>query len=425
MSPKKIVAPVVLLALAGAAGWYFYGRPEEDDGGLVASGTVEATEAQLGFQASGRIAEIAVREGDRVRAGQVLARLDAAEAEARRAQAAAQVAAARALVAELERGSRSEEIATARAAAEAARDRLANAESDDRRTRVLYDGGAVSREALDNANLARDVAQSQRVQAEEQLRLVQAGPRRERIDQARAQLAQAEAALRAADVVLENLAITAPFDSLVTVRHRQPGEIVPPGSPVLTLIDPADRWVRIYVKEDRVGGLRVGSRAAISSDTYPGKTYTGEVAFIASEAEFTPKNVQTTEERVRLVYAVKVRIVGDPGYELKPGLPADVRLEEPGSNRNALLKPSTLPSQCSPSPAGPSPRDEIIRRTSPYAFIPPFFLRRDASVRRLRGGDMLATIVNLPRADFADSDLPSRLGDASPRRLYIGEERST
>ncbi|HEX9944680.1 MAG TPA: HlyD family efflux transporter periplasmic adaptor subunit, partial [Thermoanaerobaculia bacterium] len=125
-----------------------------------------------------------------------------------------------------------------------------------------------------------------------------------------------------------NLAVTAPFDGLVTVRHRQPGEIVPAGSPVLTLIDPADRWVRIYIKEDRVGSVRLGSRAAISSDTYPGKTYTGEVAFIASEAEFTPKNVQTTEERVKLVYAVKVRILGDPGYELKPGLPADVRLAE-------------------------------------------------------------------------------------------------
>ncbi len=327
MSPKKIVIPLVLVAAAGAGAWYAFGRAKPDESRLTASGTVEATEAQLGFQATGRIAEVAVREGDRVRAGQVLARLDPAEAEARRAQAAGQVEAARAAAAELEVGFRSEEIAQGRAALTAATDRLANAESDYQRNRILYEGGAVSREVLDNAKTARDVARSQRTQAAEQLRLLQTGPSREKKEQGRAQLVQAQAVLRAAEVALRNLVITAPFDGLVTVRHREPGEIVPAGSPVLTLIDPADRWVRIYVKEDRVGAVRLGSRAAITSDAFPGKAYPGEVAFIASEAEFTPKNVQTKEERVKLVYAVKVRVVGDPGFELKPGLPADVRVE--------------------------------------------------------------------------------------------------
>jgi HlyD family secretion protein len=344
MNPKKVVIPVVLLAVAGGAAWFGLGRARREEKGLIASGTVEATEAQIGFQVPGRIVEIAAREGDRVRAGQELARLDPAEATAHRAQAAAQVEAARAVVAELERGFRHEEIAQARAALTAARDRLANAESDFRRTAVLYDGGAVSRETLDNSRLARDVARSQSTQAAEQLRLLEAGPSREKIDQARAQLAQAEAALHGAEIVLGNLEIAAPFDGLVTVRHREPGEIVPAGSPVLTLVNPADRWVRIYVKEDRVGAVRLGSRAAITADTYPGKSYPGEVAFIASEAEFTPKNVQTTEERVKLVYAVKVRILagGDPGYELKPGLPADVRLE-PSPARPASTQALTSP----------------------------------------------------------------------------------
>jgi HlyD family secretion protein len=328
MSPKKIVVPIVLLAAAGAGAWYWFNRPAEAEEGLAASGTVEATDAQLGFQAPGRIAEIAVREGDRVRAGAVLARLDSSETEARRAQAAAQVEVARAALAELEQGSRREEVATARAALAAAGDRLANAETDYARTRKLFEGGAVSREALDQARLALDVAKSQRTQAAEQLQLVQKGPRPERIEQARAQLAQAEAALRGAEVVLANMTIAAPFDGLVTVRAREPGEIVQAGSPVLTLMNPGDRWVRIYVREDRVGAVHLGDRAVITSDTFPGKAYPGEVAFIASEAEFTPKNVQTTEERVKLVYAVKVRVTGDPEHELKPGLPADVRLEE-------------------------------------------------------------------------------------------------
>lgn len=330
MSPKKIVIPVVLLAAAGTAAWYFTSsRKPEADGALVASGTVEATDAQIGFQAPGRVVSITPREGDRVTTGQELARLERSELEARRAQAEAQVEAARAALAELERGSRQEEIAQARAALAAVADRRADAERDLARTRRLFEGGAVSREALDKAQTALDVVRSQQTQASEQLRLLQAGPRAERKDAARAQVAQAEAAVRGVDATLGNTVLAAPFDGVVTVRHREPGEIVPAGSPVLTVMDPRSRYVRIYIPENRVGAVRIGTRASITADTYPGKTYPGEVSFIASEAEFTPKSVQTTEERVRLVYEVKVRVTGDPGFDLKPGLPADVKLQTP------------------------------------------------------------------------------------------------
>ncbi len=328
MSPKKIVIPIVLLTAAGAGIWYFMqDRRTEPDGALAASGTVEATDAQLGFQAPGRLVSIAAREGDRVTAGQELARLDKAELEARRDQLEAQVDAALAAFEELEKGSRSEEIAQARAGLGALQERRADAERDLGRTRRLFEGGAVSREALDKAQTALDVIRNQQTQAAEQLRLVQAGPRKERKDGARAQVAQAEAAVRAADVGLGNTVLAAPFDGVVTVRHREPGEIVPAGSPVLTVMDPRSRFVRIYIPENRVGAVRLGARATITADTYPGKTYPGEVSFIASEAEFTPKSVQTTEERVRLVYEVKIRLTGDAEMDLKPGLPADVRLE--------------------------------------------------------------------------------------------------
>jgi HlyD family secretion protein len=333
MSPKKIVIPIVLLAAAGAGVWYFMtsraSRNAEADGALMASGTVEATDAQLGFQTPGRVISISPREGDHVTAGQELARLERSELEARRAQAEAQVAAARAALSELERGSRQELIAQASAAHTAAADRRADAERDLSRTRRLFEGGAVSREALDKAQTALDVVRSQQTQAAEQLRLLQAGPSRETKDVARAQVAQAQAAVQGVDATLGNTVLAAPFDGVVTVRHREPGEIVPAGSPVLTVMDPRSRYVRIYIPENRVGAVRVGTRATITADTYPGKTYPGEVSFIASEAEFTPKSVQTTEERVRLVYEVKVRVTGDPGFDLKPGLPADVRLETP------------------------------------------------------------------------------------------------
>ncbi|HSM50821.1 MAG TPA: HlyD family efflux transporter periplasmic adaptor subunit, partial [Thermoanaerobaculia bacterium] len=145
-------------------------------------------------------------------------------------------------------------------------------------------------------------------------------------DAAQAALAAAEAAVATLDATLAKTELAAPFAGLVTVRHREPGEIVPAGAAVVTLMDPDDRWVRIYVPENRLGAVALGAAVEIASDTFPDRRYRGEVAHVASEAEFTPKNVQTAEERVRLVYAVKVRVVDDAALELKPGLPADVRL---------------------------------------------------------------------------------------------------
>jgi membrane fusion protein YbhG len=326
MKPNRRLIPVAAIVLIAVAVtlWATHRGPNRSE--LLASGTVEATEAQLGFQVTGRVQSIAVREGDPVRAGAELASLDRAEAQARREQAEAQAAGAAAQLLELERGSRSEEIAQARAARDAAQDRFTDAQRDLERTTRLKEGGAVSQEALDKAQVAVDVTRNQLSQAEDQWKLLSAGPRREKIEAARAQLDQARAGERALDAMLATMVVKAPFDGVVTVRHREPGEIVPAGSPVLTVLNRDDRWVRIYVPENRLGAVRIGLAATIASDTYPGKSYPGTVSFISSEAEFTPKTVQTTEERVKLVYAVKVRVTGDPGHDLKPGMPADVRL---------------------------------------------------------------------------------------------------
>jgi HlyD family secretion protein len=294
---------------------------------IQASGTVEATEADLGFQVPGRIDSIAVREGDRVAAGSELAWLDRTELAARRRQAVAQVATARARLTELESGFRDEEVAQGRAAARAAEQRLADAQRDLERTRRLYEGGAVSRQQLDNAATAVTIAEAERDRASEQLDILERGPRTEQIAAQRAVLDQARAAVAQLEATLENAVVRAPFAGVVTVRHREPGEVVGAGVPVLTVMNPVDRWVRIYVLGDEVGRLAVGLAATIAADAYPDRTYAGEVTFIASEAEFTPRNVQTTAERVKLVYRVKVRVTGDDGFDLKPGLPADVRLD--------------------------------------------------------------------------------------------------
>ncbi len=327
LNPKRVVPPVLLLLVVAVAlrlTVFSAGRGADV---ITASGTVEATEADLGFQVPGRIDTIAVREGDRVRAGQELARLDVTELQARRAQAAAQLEAARALLAELESGARTEEVAQSRAAYTATNDRMNDARRDLERTRTLFEGGAVSQEALDKAQTAFEVTRAQRDQAAQALQLVELGPRPERIAAQRALVAQAEATVRQVDATLDNAVIRAPFDGVVTVRAREQGETVGAGAPVLTVMNLDDRWVRIYVREDRIGAVRLGQAVEITADTYPGRTYRGEVVFIASEAEFTPRTVQTAEERVKLVYAAKVRITEDPQVDLKPGVPADVRIE--------------------------------------------------------------------------------------------------
>lgn len=329
MRRKMLAILVLLAAAAGAAFWWWSGDESDAAGRLVASGTVEATDAQLGFEIGGRLVRVVPREGETVEAGRELAALDATELAARRDQAAAQLAAAAARLEELEAGTRAEEVAQAAAEAAAARELLADAARDLERARTLVAGGALPSEALEKAGSAHAVAGDRLAQAEERLALLRAGPRREQIAAQRALVEQGRAALATAEATLAKTRLVASLAGVVTVRHREPGEIVGPGAAVLTVLDRDDRWVRIYVPEDRVGAVHLGAPAVIRSDTYPEKEYRGEVVFVAAEAEFTPKNVQTQEERVRLVYAVKVRIADDAAFELKPGMPVDVTLELP------------------------------------------------------------------------------------------------
>jgi HlyD family secretion protein len=322
-----IIAALAVVAVAVAAVMLWSG---DDEGAVLASGTVEATDADLGFQLPGRIDSIAVVEGDGVTPGAALAWLDRRDLEAQLRAAEAQRAAAGARLTELERGFRSEEIAQARAALRAAEQRAEDARRDFERTRRLVEGGALSQQQLDNHRTALTLAESEAEAARERLQLLETGPRAEQIAAQRSLVRQAEAQAAQVRAALDNATIRAPFAGVVTIRHREPGETVAPGSPVLTVMNPDDRWIRIYVPERQVGRLALGMPAEIRADAYPDRAYGGDVVFIASEAEFTPRNVQTAAERVKLVYRVKVRVTGDPDFDLKPGLPADVRLELAG-----------------------------------------------------------------------------------------------
>jgi HlyD family secretion protein len=143
----------------------------------------------------------------------------------------------------------------------------------------------------------------------------------------RAALAQAKATVDRIEAQLGQTQLKAPFSGTVTVRHREPGEALSPGTPVLTIRNFDDRWVRVYIPGDEVGNLKLGQPASITADASPEKRYTGAISYIASVAEFTPRNVQSTKDRVKLVYEVRVRVAGDTTVDLKPGLPADVRFE--------------------------------------------------------------------------------------------------
>lgn len=331
MSKKqRIPIVIVVVVVVATAVWFWFSR-KNGNGTITASGTIEATEADLGFQTTGRAQDINVREGDRVTKGQELARLDLTEMRARREAAEAQVAAARASLDELESGYRSEEVEQGRARFRAAEQRLNDTKRDLERVKRLFEGGAVSQQRYDDAQTAYELAQSEYDSAKEALRILETGPRKERIATQRAMLKQAEASVAQIDAAIDFAVVKAPFDGLITVRHREPGETVPAGAPVVTLMNPDDRWVRIYVREDEVGHISIGDPATIRGDANRSRDYTGKVVFIASEAEFTPRNVQTTAERVKLVYRVKVQITGDPEFDLKPGLAADVYLGPDGN----------------------------------------------------------------------------------------------
>ncbi|PTX91453.1 HlyD family efflux transporter periplasmic adaptor subunit [Opitutus sp. ER46] len=304
----------------------------DPNGARVLSGNIEVVDAQLGFKIAGRIAQRPVFEGDPVKVGQLVAQLDDIEQKQQLALRRAELAAAEAALAELEAGSRPQEIAAAAAAlrsAEAERDR---ARVDFKRQQELLQQAAISTREHDTAEAQLKVAEARVVEAGEKLQLVREGPRAEVIQQARARVAQARAAVALAETQVDNTRLVSPLTGVVLSHHLEPGEFVSPGTPVVTVADTVHVWVRAYLDQSDLGRLRRGQKVAVTTDSFPGKSYEGIVGFIASEAEFTPKTVQTTKERVKLVFRVKVDI-NNPNDELKPGMPADVHIPEAGGQK--------------------------------------------------------------------------------------------
>lgn len=383
-------AVVLLIAGVGAAGLVAYrGLHHDEERPLAVSGNIELNEVQIAFKTSGRLIERAVEEGGAVKKGMIVARLDReqllrqrdreraalASAQAQLVQAetaakwqeqtqqadlelrSADLSSAESHLQELKNGSRPQEIQEAKAAVEAAQAQYERSKKDWDRAQTLYKNDDISTSQYDQYRMRSESDAAALRQVQQRSAMVVAGPRSESIDGAvsqvararavlkgsaanhlevtlreqeiparRAEIARAQAQIALIDSQLADTVAFSPIDGVALVKSADVGEILAPGTTVVVIGDIDHPWLRAYINERDLGRVKVGSRASVSTDSFPGKVYPGRVSFISSEAEFTPKQIQTTEERVKLVYRIKIE-VDNSRHELKSNMPADAEIE--------------------------------------------------------------------------------------------------
>jgi HlyD family secretion protein len=334
---KKIIPIVILLAAAVAAGVYYYPRLTQKAAPvnqLTLSGNIEAHESLVGFKVPGRIVELPVEEGQQVAQGALLARLDDADLKQRIRIDEAAVGVRESDLALTLAGTRHQEVKAAQQTMLDAEADRSQKKLDNERAQKLFAKDEVSAQERDLAATALKRAEAIFKAAQQRYNEAVEGSRKEDINIARANLNEAGASLGLSQVNLSYSILRAPSAGVVTVRQAELGEVVAPGSPVVTIADLDHIWLRAYIAETDLGSIYWGQDAVITTDTYPGKQYHGRISFIASTAEFTPKSVQTFKERVTLVYRIKIDI-DNPNHELKPGMPADARIDLAANKQNA------------------------------------------------------------------------------------------
>jgi HlyD family secretion protein len=314
-------------------------RKAEPTNRIRISGHVEADDVQLAPEVGGRILELKVKEGDRVKAGDLIARLDTRDTELSLQRAQADRAQADAQLRLLLAGSRPEDIRQAQAQAQAAdadvaaaNADLSNAEMDLERYESLLRANAGSEKARDDAKTRRDMATERVNAAKERARgarenaaRLQGGARREEIDAARARLAAVDAQIATLQKALHDATVTSPVGGIVTEKLVNVGELVAARTPLIVVTDLDDAWGEVFVDEPVVPRITLGQPATLFTDA-GGSGIPGKVTFISPRAEFTPRNVQTAEERSKLVYRIKVSADNRNGV-LKPGMPVEAELE--------------------------------------------------------------------------------------------------
>ncbi len=328
MNKKSVPVTIVAVVLLGLiAYWVFHRRDQAD--AIVLYGNVDLRQVELPFNDAERIAEVLVDEGTKVKAGQVLARLDSRRLLPRVKQAEARVVAQSEALRKLHNGARPEEIAQARAAVNVAQAQAANARSQFERLRSISDeskGRAVSPQDLEAASTSARMSEAQAENARKGLELTVAGPRQEDIEQAKAQVDAAQADLALLQRQVADVELISPTDGVIRNRLMEPGELATPQRPVFSIAITNPKWIRAYLSETDLTRVRIGAPATVTVDSAADSPVQGKVGFISSNAEFTPKTVQTEELRTSLVYEVRV-FVDDAEDRLRLGMPATVTID--------------------------------------------------------------------------------------------------
>ncbi len=351
MKPFIRIILLVVLVLAVILGirWFLDGKDNRSASEIRIFGNIDIRKADLAFNEQERIDQVLVEEGDRVTAGQLLARQQTNRLEAQIKEIEAKIAAQQEVVKRLEAGTRLQEIEQARAEVVAARARVKNAKKNYERIRETSGAGATSQQALDNAQVLLDVDQAQLKVKERALNLAMEGPRKEDIVAAKNTLKAFDASLLLLKIRLEDRTLTSPAPGVIQNRILEPGEMASPNRPVVTLALTNPKWVRAYVPEPDLGRVNLGMRAKVLSDSFPAQTFDGWIGFISPVAEFTPKTVETEDLRTKLVYETRI-FVHDSNDLLRLGMPVTVIIDRTAStnvNRN-----NSVPAQKAAEPSG-------------------------------------------------------------------------
>ena len=330
---KRVIPILIIVAVAITAGIFLYKRMHnttQDSNTLKLSGNIEAHESLVSFKVQGRIVDLPVQEGAVVQQGTLLARLDNGDSEQRVRIDEARVHVSQSNLALKLAGTREQEQKASQQSVLDAQADLEQKKLDNARAQRLFAKDEISAQDRDLAATALKRSEAAYEAAQQRYSEQLEGTRKEEIAVARANVKEADASLGLSRINLDYTMLRAPNAGVITVRQAELGEVVAPGTPVVTLADLDHVWLRAYVAETDLGRIRWGQDATITTDTYPGKQYHGHISFISSSAEFTPKSVQTDKERVTLVYRIKIDI-DNPDHELKPGMPADAHIALGGS----------------------------------------------------------------------------------------------
>lgn len=319
---KITIVSIAFIAVAAISVYLVRENVLENSNSLLISGNIEITDVDISFEIPGRVKQRLFSEGEQISEGDIVAYLDDRLLKEEVSLHEAELLAAKAELSEMEEGYLPEEISQAQAKLQQAQADLKRLSADFKRQQSLFENEVISSREFDISSSAYAVAKAQVFEAKEHLAFFKRGTRVEKIAQAKANVLQREQGLAAAKTRLGYATVYSPLTGYVLSDNIEAGEYVSAGTPIITVGNLRDVWLRGYIDESDLGKIKLGQEVDVTTDSYPNKKYIGKLSFISSEAEFTPKNIQTEKERVKLVYRVKITI-DNPDSELKPGMPAD------------------------------------------------------------------------------------------------------